>query len=164
MAGEEQNRGASRLQKSHPCPPPAAAQNPTTAESIPGAASHWTGAAGRGAWGQARLLSRTQHIGLQLCFSFVVGVWGGGWGREGRAILGFWFVPYQKPTVLFFLSFGAKRTNLMIFNLFFLILILKALLLPFFLFFFFFFQAYVVIIAERFNLGDFDSSKRKQSM
>lgn len=36
----------------------------------------------------------TPHWALAVCFSFVVGVWGGGWGREGRAILGFWFVPY----------------------------------------------------------------------
>lgn len=46
MAGEEQDRGASRLQKSHPYPHQPAAQNPTPAESIPGAASHWTEAAG----------------------------------------------------------------------------------------------------------------------
>lgn len=73
---------------------PPVMQNPTIVKSIPGALSHWTEAASHGAWGQAQLSSRTRHIGLQLCFSFVVGVWGGGWGREGRAILGFWFVPY----------------------------------------------------------------------
>lgn len=47
MAGEERNREASRLRKSHP-PHPPATQNPITAESIPGTKSHWTGGRLRG--------------------------------------------------------------------------------------------------------------------
>lgn len=87
MAGEL-NRSPEKILK-----PPPAMQKAAVAESTPGA-----GPTGRRRLamepGQAQFLSRTQHIGLSLCFSFVVGVWGGDWGREGRAILGFWFVSY----------------------------------------------------------------------
>lgn len=64
MAGEEQSRGASRLQKSHPYPPPA-----SHAESYYSRKHPWRcvpldrGGRPR-SWGQARPLSRTQHIGL----------------------------------------------------------------------------------------------------
>lgn len=82
------------------------------------------------------------------CFSFVVGVWGGVGVGRGERYLDFGLFPIRNQ-VLFVISFGAKRTNLIIFSLFSFILILKAPSHPFF-------KAYVVTL-ERFNLGNFDS-------
>lgn len=106
-AGEELNRGASRrFWKSHPYPPPAMQSILQLPKSI--LASHQTEAAGLGS-GPA-LEQNTPCWALATCFLFIVGVWGGGWGREGRAIT--WILVCSlletNSFILYFISFGAE--------------------------------------------------------
>ena len=84
-------------------------QNPTTAEEHPGVPPD------RGSWlwglGSGPALEQnTPCWALAMCFSFIVGVWGGGWGREGRAIT--WILVCSlletNSFILHFISFGAE--------------------------------------------------------
>lgn len=92
-------------------------QNAAVAESIPGAGSHWTEAAGLEPGSGPVFEQNTAHVALAV---LLVCCWCVGWGLGQGGESDTWILVcslLETSFVLNFISFGAKRTNL-IFNFF----------------------------------------------